>query len=121
MSEINDRIAKAKGWTWEWCHFEIEEDHAVWVNPDGYAAMRPDYVGTLEGVAGLMRELQSQRRPVSQWTWYWNDRKRCFAMRHAAWRRRPFRRQVHAVFYSPKDRPSDCVGRAWLSVFGKEV
>lgn len=134
-TDINSQIALRKGWTWDekpWFrtkpgaipHYDrwleedlIEKKMTHWINPERKPAIRPDFVGTLEGVAGLMRELQARRKPMSQWAWYWNDKKQRFVMRHAAWLRRfPFRRQVHAIFYSPKDRPAHCVGEAWLAM-----
>jgi len=138
-NDRNARIALANGWRracyrqrtphpnrcekelgpWcETCPLNVWEE---WIDPAGKPTKRPDFVGTLEGVAGMMRELQARRRPMSQWAWYWNDRKQRFEMRYAAWRRSLFRRQVLAVFHSPSDRPGDCVGDAWLSVFEKKV
>ena len=128
-SDRNARIALAKGWTVKsnpaldlrgqpiiWKGMPAYK-HA-WYTPGGkyHGDTSPDYVGTLEGVAGMMRELQARRRPMSQWAWYWNDRKQRFEMRYAAWRRSLFRRQVLAVFHSPSDRPGDCVGDAYLAM-----
>ena len=111
--DINSRIALVKGW-------RLDTRQYQWISPEGERRSRPDYVGTLEGVAGMMRELQARRKPGSQWAWYWNEWKQRFVMRHSAWRRSLFRRQVHAVFYSDIDHPGDCVGEAWLSMFEKE-
>jgi len=131
-NDLNDRIAKAKGWTWiarepvietGWGRLDLRQlspDVGEWRDPRGQVDFRPDFTGTLKGLAGLMQELQSRRKPMSQWAWYWNERKQRFVMRYAWFRRRLFRRQIHATFYSPKDRPGDCVGEAWLSVFEKE-
>jgi len=129
-NDRNSRIALAKGWTFhEWYEEAGRPEtrsetplHTHWRNPSYEIAEPRDYVGTLKGVAGLMRELQATRKPMSQWAWYWNDKKQRFVMRHAAWLRRfPFRRQIHAIFYSPKDRPGNCVGQAWLSMFEEEA
>lgn len=131
---ISDRVALAKGWKLsKWYEDpDVPETrsetplHTHWYNPAMCLADRPDYVGTVAGLAELMQDLQSRRKPMSQWTWYWNDKKKRFVMRHAAWLPRLpqalwFRKQIHAVFYSPKDQPGLCVGKAWLSVFGKEA
>jgi len=71
-TDLNSQIALKKGWTW------LEEqvvlppsfeamDNAFrdWKDPTRELAIRPDYVGTLEGVAGLMRELGGY------WVWGW--------------------------------------------------
>lgn len=124
-TDINSQIALKKGWMWEEelhiCSAEMGYAPSHWRNPEGQPAIRPDFTGTLQGVAQLMQELQSRRKPMSQWAWYWNDRKQRFVMRHACFRRRLFRRQIHAIFYSPKHDPGLCVGTGWLSVFGREA
>lgn len=116
--DLNARIALAKGWTYQ--DIDLWKQPAavrLWYDPNGKQRGHPDYVGTLEGVAGLMRELQARRKPMSQWAWYWNEWKQRFVILHAAWRHRLFGRQVHAVFYSDIDHPGDCVGEAYLSIF----
>lgn len=124
-TSINNHIALAKGWTidkdWLTEFTPFTCPNIYWFNPEGKRVLRPDYVGTLKGMAQLMQELQSRRKPMSQWAWYWNGRKQRFVMRHAWFRRRLFRRQIHAIFHSREDQSGRCVGSAWLSVFGKET
>ena len=109
MSGINDRIAKAKGWRWDEHHSYMcgTGTYATWINPEGYGVDHPNYISTLEGVAGLMRELGPD------WAWHHHfDSWTCFelSLRPTALR-----------FRSPDDRPGDCVGEAYVSVFGKEA
>ena len=129
-NDINDRIALAKGWKLsEWYEDAGRPEtrseiplHTHWYNSAMRLMARPDYVGTVAGLAELMRDLQSRRKPLSQWAWYWNEQKQRFATRHAAWGRwwrLAYRNQIHAIFYSRKDQPGLCVGKAWMSVFGK--
>ena len=117
---LNDRIALAKGWRHTekplkalWFGYLGRKSPkfaplTYWRNPEGEPAIRPDFVGTLEGVAGLMRELGSE------WDWGWDSMKRW-----CCWHGFDYR-FADLVFFSPADCPGDCVGDAWLSVFGKE-
>ena len=111
---INDRIALARGWTFhEW----YEEGgvpgsrreaplHTHWRNPSRQIAMRPDFVGTLEGVAGMLKELGPE------WDWGWTGIEYDCS--------RGLNCGPDEYFCSPEDRPGDCVGEAWLSIFEKE-
>lgn len=134
MSDLNDRIAKAKGWTRVAASKEKPAQH--W--PDGFIWMFPhwldvngrphghvpDFTGTLEGVAGLMRELQQkqdridERNPYcsidgrSVWSWrYLTHRKQYFCTCKNA-----ITQTEYAGFTSPDDRPGDCVGEAYLTM-----
>ena len=111
----NARIALAEGWTWhDKCMIELIPPGAVnfvnpahWKGPDGVLHLVvPDWVGTLAGCAEMMRQLGSNWRwafieDIRKWVCYDNVG--------------PF-----GVFYSPKNRPGDCIGDAYLSVFEKE-
>lgn len=122
---INDRIALAKGWTWtghlsplpEQCNYYSE-----WLNPRGRVDFRPDFVGTLEGVAGMMRELNEREQPPMYWTWGYCPLEEtvpqspCYIVtRHYG--------QVYCTVraHSNPDRPADCIGEAWMSEIGKEA
>ena len=123
MSDINDRIAIAEGWEWR-------PKAQMYVSPNGslYADAVPDFTGTLEGVAGMMREL---RHWHLSWvtldaTWHmlpvWRER----VARHGAgaWVCKRYRDGIGVAddfFASAFERPGDCVGEARLSVFGKEA
>lgn len=131
-SEINDRIAKVKGWRLS----EWYEDsgvpgtrsktplHTHWYNPakELEIAGPPDFTSTLSGVAGMLRELHG-------WMWYWirlDDarpgspmHKRIMEYGIGAF---VCRRGLQVDFFlSPLERPGDCVGEAYMSVFGKEA
>ena len=120
MSDLNDRIAIAKGWTWQ------DDKWFPWHNATGGLATLPDYVGTLEGVAGMLRELNERAKANDQyWWWGVNVRRLVDAPRNA------FICVRHGIaehtlflvpwFWSPDDRPGDCVGAAYMFVFGKEA
>lgn len=94
----------------------------------GESATPTDYTGTLEGVAGLMRELQQEQdrqdslKPYLHmdggaiWFWrYFPRRKEYLCMSE-----NELDHICYVGFASPEDRPGDCVGEAWLSVCGKE-
>lgn len=120
MSDINDRIAKAKGWKVErkdaldlhgqplvWKGQECYRED--WYDPDGqYQGDRPpDFTGTLKGLAGMLRELGGH------WVWGWGaDELVCSRGENCG---------SDEYFCSPPDRPGDCVGDAYMSVFGKET
>lgn len=135
LSDINDRIAERKGWTWDtetaylltkppvpFRVLAMNEPHEYettrWVNPEGKPAVCPDFTGTLEGMSGLLWELG----PQWAWgPWYggWNNQPNvwtCFEKNHQVLDEG---RESHS-FFSSKDRPGDCVGKAWLSIFGKD-
>ena len=124
----HDRIAKAKGWTYgEELHISSREMGYMpthWRNAEGVLAVRPDFTGTLEGMAGLLSNLNS--RPGECWVWmvdakggtgtqYMQENPaHCFRIDSSA--------PLHGPrFDSPRERPGDCVGAAWMSVFGKEA
>ncbi|GAG21120.1 unnamed protein product [marine sediment metagenome] len=107
MSDINDCIAKAKGWTLYIATGEWAGPSRIWADPDGFPGMHPDFTGTLEGVAGMMREMGQAWglhfiEDIDKWCYY----------DHVG---------PGGLFYSDVDRPGDCVGEAWLSVLGKEA
>lgn len=108
---LNARIAIAKGWSF----IDIRVLGAtvrVWRDSEGtqQGDLR-DWIGALAGVAELMRELMDAKAgpyvlvpnadgwlcaPASTWATSWKS-----------------------CYFSPPDHPGDCVGKAWLSVFGK--
>ena len=103
---INERIALAKGWS------------TIQVR----IGALPNFVGTLEGVAGLMRELQEEQDRKNEarlyrtdarliWSWtYLPDKKEylCILENEVGYE--------YEAFVSPSDRPGDCVGNAYLSM-----
>ena len=139
-TDRNDRIALAKEWKWVEFPSLIAPYHSVdgltsfrssvpthWYNPEAEPAMRPDFVGTLEGVSGMLRELNEHAKAHGQhWVWSYDD---------DAWPNHDYDRcyycakqglSIHKsqplpVFLSPDDRPGNCVGDAYLSAFGKEA
>jgi len=137
-NDRNSRIALAKRWRracyrqrtphpnrcerelgpWcETCPLNVWEE---WIDPAGKPAKCPDFVGTLGGVAGMMRELNEAAKP-DWWDWaYFAGDSELLRKRYYVVRRTPTY-EVLAVFKSPSDRPGDCVGDAWLSVFEKEA
>ncbi|HUV93894.1 MAG TPA: hypothetical protein VMX14_03570 [Anaerolineae bacterium] len=130
-NDRNARIALAMGWTWDekpWLRTKpgaipqydkwldedlIEKEITHWLNPEGKPAMRPDYVGTLEGVAGLMRELGHH------WKWGWNGFEWVCFRELSYDPDDPY--DPDEWFRSPDDRPGYCIGDAWMSVFGNEA
>lgn len=126
-TDLNSQIALRKGWTWdeqgESVTYQVgimwADDIAHWQDPEGRWAMGvPDYVGTLEGVAGMLRELNELRDQSGDRRWFW-------------WSYSPYLNEYQCgtelfrlfpiLARSNKDRPGDCVGDAWLSEHGKEV
>ena len=138
---LNARIALAKGWTWHekivgrgWVRYGHVKDGADfstripsethWLSPQSEPAVLFDWVGTLRGVAELMRELNEHARERAQyWMWgheaspLWSHDKGYFC---GKMNRATSEGQYLKGFLSPIDRPGDCVGKAYLSVFGKE-
>ena len=120
MSDLNDRIAKAKGWRWSEVPSLIAPYQSVdglttfrssvpthWYNPKAEPAFRPDFANTVEGVTGMLRELGPK------WVWGWDGIGMvCQRGAHP---------NLREWFTSSVSRPADCVGSAWLSVFGKEA
>lgn len=120
MSDLNDRIARAKGYTHEG-RLNWHPVVRAWFRPDGtYQGKVPDFTGTLEGVAGMLRELNEKAYP-NTWAWTYEARwpgetlSECYAMTLIE----PWGHGT-TDFVSPVDRPGDCVGDAYMSVFGKE-
>ena len=99
LSDQNARIALAKGWTWN-------EGQCQWVSPIGERRACPDYVGTLEGVAGLMREMMD----CSDDLYIWAPQMTCWICANHDWSQ---------CWHSDLEHPGDCVGEAYLSM--KEV
>jgi len=103
----NARIAIAKGWTFDaGIIYHVPVEGTSWRNPQDEPALLPDYVGTLAGVAMLRRELGEAwclGRDIERWLCYRGEN--C---------------GPEEFFWSPDDRPGDCVGDAWLSVFGQK-
>lgn len=125
-NDLNDRIAKAKGWTYhEWYEEaglpETRSEiplHTHWRNPSYQIAPRPDFTGALRGVAGMLRELNEHEHKdrITSYSLYWSlPEHKWFVMEKAH-----LTDVTYNIWWSPKDRPGDCVGEAWMSVFGKE-
>ena len=123
-NDRNARIALANGWTVKsrpaldlrgqpviWKHVSAYKD--AWYTPDGqyHGDMPRDFVGTLEGVAWMLQKLNTNTDDV--WRWWYNKRYQEWWCTWA-W-------QIPLAYRSPDDRPGDCVGDAYLSVFGKEA
>ena len=125
-SDRNSRIALVKGWTYiplaDRVGSFVQRFGTGWRNPKGEPATRPDFTGTLEGVAGLLRQLQEdqhrkekalRRRPdvYLHWSWRYVPQEKIYAcdLRNQSGYR-------HRSFDSPDDRPGDCVGEAYMSV-----
>lgn len=120
-SDLNDRIAKAKGWRYmihdvqmgivvSSPHPELSPEHpglAIWYDSQNRRSDRLDFTGTVEGLAGMMRELGGH------WVWGWSGRGFVCSRGENC--------SSDEYFCSPPDRPGDCVGEAWLSVFEKEA
>ena len=112
MSDVNDRIAKAKGWEWR-------PKAQMYVSPNGslYADAAPNYVGTLEGVAGMLRELNEGEEAPVYWTWGYCPLEETVPMspcyivtQHCG--------DVYCTVQAHSDptHPGDCVGEAYLSM-----
>ena len=125
-TDRNARIALATGWTWHEEDFFLAPDFGSvpelrthWLAPiakgERYAVpgTPPDYVGTLEGVSEMLRGLNDWERSIgSIKRWYITHVPNGFTCQ---------RRIGVEVWesYTSKE-PGDCVGDAYLSVFGKE-
>ena len=121
-SDRNARIALAKGWEWTeettliWGNFgEMQAMRSHWHDPTGKPAMCPDYVGTLAGVAGLLRELNEREDVIKSYSLYWSQPERRWVLIEEE----ALLGNQTAFFWSPEDRPGDCVADAWLSEHGK--
>jgi hypothetical protein len=66
-TDLNDRIAKAKGWSYEEVEYHIGKPFVSkwWHNPEGKPAIRSDFIGTLEGLAALIRDLNDRGAQIS--------------------------------------------------------
>jgi len=134
-NDLNDHIAEAKGWTWseERLSFVKGYDGAFstaprfntnWRNPEGKPALRPDFTGTLEGVSGMLRELNARAGYRQYWVWGVNTKGLIDAPRDAYYCARhgtASHNMYLESFWSPPDCPGDCVGEAYMSVLGKEA
>jgi len=114
-TDRNARIALANGWTWHKHDFFLAPDfgnlpelRTHWLDSEGEPAMVPDFVGTLEGVSGMLRELHEAGRRCS---WSYNIHTHKYICIEDT---EFFDDDVIAE--SPEDHPGDCVGDAWLSV-----
>lgn len=111
-TDLNDRIAIAKGWARIVTGNQLAGVFIFWRNPEGKSAHRPNFVGTLEGLAGMLRELYEHD---SLWEIGFitiNDGLQCCLYRKDGSDR---------YYWAPWSRLGDCVGEAYLSVFGKEI
>lgn len=122
-TDLNSRIALAKGWRWDDHHpyFLGTGTYPSLVNPEGYGVACPDYVGTVEGVDAMMRELNETRvetaAPYYDWSLRWSAVFQIwdfYGEDEATGERR-------VQFQSTKEEGSGvAVGKAYMSVFGKE-
>ena len=131
---LNARIALVKGWTWheeplrtrDPARYEAGLREPHWVATNGLPWPRPDFVGTLDGIAGLMRELQEEQARKNEARLYCTDARLVWS-----WTYLPHRKEYVCIlenedgyeyegFVSPIDHPGDCVGDAWMSEKGKE-
>ena len=100
LIDLNARIAAVKG------------------EPAGFC----NYTGMLTGVAGLMRELNEDVYP-DEWKWSYS---RAGGSEPDNWPASYLMARIgpwgesKEYFESAPDRPGDCMGAAWLSVFEKE-
>ena len=98
-----------------------------WTDPKGIIRRRPNYVGTLKGVSGMLRELNKPRSiwdKTHRWLFYWDRLAKQFTCQEELYvngASPAFRIQGGRQFFSPDDCPADCVGEAYLSVFRKET
>ena len=125
-TDRNALIALAKGWTRDekpWFrtkpgaipHYDrwlgedlIEKEVTHWLNPEGKAAIRPDFVGTLEGVSGMLRELyEATDKVLEVLLMPFNDGFQCVV---------DMAEGPPRYFWSPWERFGDCVGDAYLSM-----
>lgn len=71
-TDLNSQIAFKKGWTWNEelhiCSADRGYAPSHWRDPEGEPAVRPDFVGTLEGMSELMRDLCETGL---RFRWYW--------------------------------------------------
>ena len=114
-NDVNERIALAKGWI-RLAEPQLAsaaiDDFTSFAHPKtGRPAQLPDWVGTLEGVAELLKELSVGRCstwcliPIDGAGW------RCANLRTLSSDRR---------FMAPLDQPGECVAKAYLSVHEKK-
>ncbi len=134
---LNARIALAKGWTVEreraldlrgqpivWKGQEAYKDY--WHDSDGQykGHESPDWVSMPKGVAELMAELNDHAKADNEY-WVWGQNARhlingprngYYCAKHGLYDNAMYLKS----FCSDKNHPGDCIGDAWLSVFGKE-
>lgn len=122
-SNLNSRIAIAKGWKRGKKRLSFVKGYngplstaprfnTNWRNPEGKPAIRPDFVDTLEGLAGMMRELGHA------WVWYFDER----ILKWCCYRRyHDSRVGTGGQFQSDPEHPGDCVGEAYMGILGKEA
>lgn len=107
--DVNSQIALKKGWEW------LEEKGAhFWRNPAGNIWPRPDFVGTLKGVSGMLQELQDREKETSHnWMIRWST----FLKVWDVWKEDDHTRERFAQFLSTKEEGFGvAVGRAYLSM-----
>jgi len=115
MPTLNERIAKVKGWE----HVPPQKSDGrlgceTWYTPDRQRRRSvSDWVGTLEGVAELMRELDGN--VVGNQSWIWRFNKQAGHPPGAYCCERHDYGYLDG-FLSNSDRPGDCIALAWLSV-----
>lgn len=133
-NDRNSRIALAKGWTWHEEDFflapnfgSVPELRTHWLAPirngERYAEPEtpPDFVGTLEGVSGMMRELQEKETAESVPEYDWALRWSPLFQLWDVWAVGGSTRTRLVQFQSTKEEGFGvAVGDAWMSVHGKK-
>jgi len=116
-SDRNARIALANGWKRQGASvIELNPPGEInfacidhWVDAEGNPHLdAPDFVGTLEGVSGMLRELyEATDRVLEVLLMPFNDGVQCILDTVSSGER---------YFWAPWERWGDCVGDAWLIV-----
>jgi len=121
MNDRNDRIAIAKGWILRPADYPYRP--ALWQKPDGSVAVsHPNFTGTQQGVDGMMRELNQTKaedaKPYYNWSLQWSA---LFQIRDF-YGEDEITGERRVQFQSTKKEGSGiAVGKAYVSVFGKEA
>lgn len=127
-TDLNSRIALAKAWAWADVGMYAGgyrpggEGFTHWRNPEGTPAIRPRFTGTLEGIAGMMREL-NETELVEVTTYYdWSLRWSSTFQIWDFYGEDEINGERRVQFQSSKQQgPGVAIGEAWMSVFGKEA
>jgi len=131
-TDLNDRIALAKGWTWSKKRLSFVKGYdgplstaprfnTNWRNPEGKPAKRPDFTGTVQGVDGMMRELNETRAEDVKY-YDWSLRWSALFQIWDFYGDDEITEERRVQLQSTKEEGSGiAVGNAYLSVFEKEA